>query len=57
MLVNIVIAAMAHLPSLAHEPSRNLDSIRFEVRSRYTRELQLMRKYMRIAGANVQCQY
>ena len=57
MLVNIVIAAMAHLPSLAHEPSRNLDSIRFEVRSRYARELQLMRKYMRIAGANVQCQY
>jgi hypothetical protein len=37
MLVDIVIAAMARLPALAHEPSRNFASVRLESWLRYGR--------------------
>jgi hypothetical protein len=37
MLVDIVIAAMARLPTLAHEPSRNFASARLESWLRYGR--------------------
>ena len=37
MLVDIVIAAMARLPALVHEPSRNFASVRLESWLRYGR--------------------
>jgi hypothetical protein len=41
MLVDIVIAAMARLPALAHEPSRNFAPIRLESWLRYGRATSL----------------
>ena len=40
VLVNIVITAMAHLPSLAHKPSRNFAPVRLKRRFWYGPRLQ-----------------
>ena len=48
VLGNIVIAAMAHLPSLAHKPSRNFAPVRLKRRFWYGRGSSSLRKYMRI---------
>jgi hypothetical protein len=47
VLVDIVIAAMAHLPALAHKPSRNFAPVRLKRRFLYGWPPPL-RKYMRI---------
>jgi hypothetical protein len=48
VLVDIVIAAMAHLPALAHKPSRNFAPVRLKRWFWYDRASSSLRKYMRI---------
>jgi hypothetical protein len=48
VLVDIVIAAMAHLPALAHKPSRNFAPVRLQRWFWYDRASNSVRKYMRI---------
>jgi hypothetical protein len=53
MLIDIVVAAMPHLPTLAREPSRDFVPVRLKGKSG-TRRSWLVRKYMRNMAPNVQ---